>query len=1031
MASSGAWNACAQPSFTAGNLPVTNLLQLAQLVTANERLMRDIQLEATVCAASEPAAGVVILQDDTNTELFEFTGGTPQLSAGDRVRISRKNCLLRRREMGVELSIRPVVDNDGLHGKSTTAGGIGLKAGRHPMEIDWFNRADSPILEVRWIIPGLPPADFPVTNLFTSNSPADSKNPGDHPGLVAECFEGNWDRVPNFNLLTPAKICIATNFDLGFLTRDDMVGVRFRGFFDAPVDGVYGFRTRSANGSLLFIDDFPVSVSKIGTDVVLQPSVMTIGQPLPTPNSQPWVTVEGRVGSVSNVGRGVDLELLSGHNSLVGRIADAQGLNTSNLLNSKIRLTGVGFGLLNFNGEAMLGQVVMANGRGVEIISPSTAGSSDTNALTKAQQVQSLTLEDARQHRAVHLSGVVTSKGKNVDAWLSIQDDTRGVFVSTHSISNYLSTCGDFDEIIGHSDVGDFAPVVVADRLVRLGMSELPRPLRPTWDELNNGSMDVQWVEFNGLVTTVRSNVLSVLLPAGQIEVQVEGPSFSGMKHLEKAVVRIRGVLFAVWNAAREVRAGSIIMRNASLFVDTPASNDPFDAVLKTPRELLLFDAQASAFRPVKIRGQIVYADPTQAFLQDGGQGLRLLPAGKTTLKPGELVEAVGYPDISGQGLLLRAAVTRKTGEAHLPPPPELSELQSGSEGLDSTRVQLTGRLLGWHLEQDNMVLELQSKAHLFLARLARSSEIPLRVGSLLALQGVYVNKTAGKESAAADAFELLLNSTDDIQVRSQPSWWTLERLLILIGVLATILVFSAVWIRQLRRLVEQRTVQLQKEIHERELAEKHRAVEVERARIARDLHDDLGASLTEIAVLAGKGQRSISQAPAAQPILATITSKARELVAALDIIVWAVDPKDNTLQSVADYLCDFTEEFLSSSGISCRFDVPVSLPVIVLEGRVRHDLFLAVKETLNNIVRHSGATEVEFRLALADDLLEIFIVDNGKGFDPEVGQSGKGQKSLPLRLSQIGGRYEIRSTAGKGTLAKIELRLPGRIASR
>ncbi|HLP76857.1 MAG TPA: sensor histidine kinase, partial [Candidatus Paceibacterota bacterium] len=530
-----------------------------------------------------------------------------------------------------------------------------------------------------------------------------------------------------------------------------------------------------------------------------------------------------------------------------------------------------------------------------------------------------------------------------------------------------------------------------------------------------------------GLVTDVRTNMLSMLLPAGPLNVKVEGPTPADLELNKNAIVRVRGVLFAVWNATREVRVGSILMRNASLVVETPALNDPFDAILKSPRELLLFDAQATTFRRVKVRGQIVYADSTKAFLQQDGEGLRVMPAPRTNLNPGDQVEAVGYPSIGPAALLLREAVIRKIGTAELPAPKVLSELQFGQEGVDATRVRIEGQLLGWHFEQGQVVLEMQAKAHLFLARLARAEPLPLVVDSKLALEGVYLS--LGRDQRTDDhggSFELLLNSPNDILVLSKPSWWTWERLLILVGILSAILVFSAIWITQLRRVVEQRTIQLQREILEREQAEKLRAVEVERSRIARDLHDDLGASLTEITMLASKAQRTTNLGHGVSALLHTIMDKARELVSALDIIVWAVDPKDNSLQSVADYLCDFTDEYLSPSGIACRFDVPVTLPPIAIDGRLRHALFLAVKETLNNIVRHAEATEVRFQIAMERERLEIAIIDNGIGFDAPSPQGGKGLENLPQRLSQIGGRCEIESAAGKGTRVKIELPLHG-----
>ena len=540
--------------------------------------------------------------------------------------------------------------------------------------------------------------------------------------------------------------------------------------------------------------------------------------------------------------------------------------------------------------------------------------------------------------------------------------------------------------------------------------------------------MDVQWVEFQGLVTDVHSNALSMLLPGGQLDVQVDQYE-AKLAQFKKSVIRIQGVLFAdYWTNSREVRVGDVRVRNSSITVDVPAPADPFDAVEKTPSALLQFDTQATAFRRVKVRGQIIHAEPGRVFLTEDGAGIRLLPAEREPLHAGDMVEAVGYPDISGTALLLREAILLKNGTQLLPPPRILSEANLTAEGLDSTRVRVEGKLLGLHVEQGAPVLEMQSGSHLYLARLPRAEtrQNSLREGSTLALEGVYVghgrNQQPGTE---AEAFELLLNSAGDITVLSQAPWWTLQRMLIIVGLLIAGLTVALVWITQLRRVVGQRTAQLQREIRERERVERQHALEAERSRIARDLHDDLGSSLTEINVLASTGQRPQSDVGNLTNLFHAIAGKARSLIAALDVIVWAVDPEDNLLQSLADYLTGYAEEFFSNTNIACRFKIPVSFPIVTLEGRVRHDLLMTVKEALNNIVRHAEATEVEFRMAVANGRLEIEIADNGKGFKGGSEKGGHGLKNLSARLLMLGGSCTVESSAADGTVVTIHLPLP------
>jgi signal transduction histidine kinase len=347
-------------------------------------------------------------------------------------------------------------------------------------------------------------------------------------------------------------------------------------------------------------------------------------------------------------------------------------------------------------------------------------------------------------------------------------------------------------------------------------------------------------------------------------------------------------------------------------------------------------------------------------------------------------------------------------------------------KGLDSTLVRMEAKLLAMHTERGSPVLEFQSSGHVCVARLRPypGAQLSLRLGSKLQLTGVFAATGRRQPQVSqVESFALLLSSPADIVVLSQPSSWTLERLGAVVGFLLVVLMLAAGWISQLRRQVEQRTAQLQLEIRERERAEHHRALEAERARIARDLHDDLGSSLTEIGALASTGQRGTAVAGGPPELFDAIAGKARGSIAALDVIVWAVDPEDNSLQSMADYLGGFAAEYLSHSNVVCRFKIPVSLPDVMFEGRIRHDLFLAVKETLNNVVRHAHATEVEFSLVLIPNALELVIADNGRGFNASAATEGNGLNNLRRRLEKLGGTCIVESQAGKGTT--VRLRLP------
>jgi len=1011
----------------AGAQAITNLQQLTQILNSTKRAYREVQLEATVCAASRPEVGVLVVRDETGVELLEIGNFGHEILPGERIRIQGGQDFLRKREMGVELTAAPLVENDGMHVRRTWGANTTLKAGLIPLRVDWFNGLRDFSLEVSCYASNGLPVDIAPSNLWHAVVDESSGRTNFLPGLRAECYEGYWDATPDFELLQPVKAGIVTNFDVGFRTRDERVGIRLAGYWNVPQDGQYTFRVLSDDGSLLFLGQPELPLIRGGLANVPVPSPGLYGETMNSLTERRWMTLEGRVDSVTKKGAGIEFDLHSDRDVIPVRVADADGLDPTRLRNARVRVAGVGRAVLTTDQRLVLGKLFAASAREVQFVAEAPRGES-LLPITSVRQVQGLRIEDARRALPVHLRGVVTdAKNAPYDRWMSFQDDTRGVFVSLTLVSNTFPAFEEFWEVEGYSGAGDFAPVVIANKMTLIGAGRLPEPVHPTWTELLNGSMDVQWAELQGLVTDVQSNRVTLLLPEGRLEVQLDGHDQSELKPFQKNVVRIRGVLFAVWNATREVRVGRILMRNAGIAVDIPAPTDPFDAVLKTPRELLLFDAQATAFRRVKVRGQIVHADPKQVFLMEGGAGLRIAPSEKTALRPGDLVEAVGYPDIGGTVLLLREARLKKTGAAPLVPAKRVPVAELTDEGLDSTRVRVEGKLLGWHLEQGQPVLEMQSGAHLFLARLPAgdAARLSLRAGSRLELDGIYLRQERNpRQEAGADTFELVMNSPADIKVLSQPSWWTLQRLLIIVAVLILVLVFASVWITQLRRLVGKRTAQLERETREREQVEKRHALETERSRIARDLHDDLGSSLTEISVLASTGQRPPTTEASHAHLFKVIASKARGLISALDVIVWAVDPEDNSLQSLADYLSGYTDEFFSHTNVACRFKVPVVFPPITLEGRVRHDLLLAVKESLNNIVRHAEASEVEFRMAVSNEMLEIEVADNGKGFDSVPEKERHGLKNLPARLAKIGGRCAIESRLGGGTTVKISLPL-------
>jgi signal transduction histidine kinase/ligand-binding sensor domain-containing protein len=237
------------------------------------------------------------------------------------------------------------------------------------------------------------------------------------------------------------------------------------------------------------------------------------------------------------------------------------------------------------------------------------------------------------------------------------------------------------------------------------------------------------------------------------------------------------------------------------------------------------------------------------------------------------------------------------------------------------------------------------------------------------------------------------------------------------LGGLATVLAAGgAVWFetrRRMRRRLEH--------------AERQRDVERERSRIARDIHDDLGAQLTRITMMSESARGDLGNPGRAAAGLEKIYDTARELTRSMDEIVWAVSPRHDTLEGLATYLEKFAQDWLAAAGIRCRLDLPLQFPDCHLTSEMRHNVFLAFKEALHNAVKHSSASEVLIRLAVKEKSFELAVEDNGRGFAigekakdvssiPGRAASGNGLENMRRRLAAIGGSCEIKSAPGLGT---------------
>ncbi len=218
---------------------------------------------------------------------------------------------------------------------------------------------------------------------------------------------------------------------------------------------------------------------------------------------------------------------------------------------------------------------------------------------------------------------------------------------------------------------------------------------------------------------------------------------------------------------------------------------------------------------------------------------------------------------------------------------------------------------------------------------------------------------------------------------------------------------------------------------------EQERVLERERTRIAQDLHDEMGAKLCRISFLSEHARRDSISPAEMQEQIKSISDDSREILHSMDEIVWVVNPQNDTLEHATSYLAQFAQDYFSMTGVECDLVVPAQMPPHPVSSQVRHHLFLAVREALANILKHSAATRAKISITCEHGSLEICVADNGKGFDSKTQMAGgshsgdthDGLRNMTKRITDIGGQCTVASAAGSGTT--ITFLLPLKIATK
>ena len=443
--------------------------------------------------------------------------------------------------------------------------------------------------------------------------------------------------------------------------------------------------------------------------------------------------------------------------------------------------------------------------------------------LTTAYAVHSLTRDQAKLHYPVDLRAVCVVCFPEWWGFFA-NDGAAGVYVQTkdHVLLNAVIHPGSWFEVVGVTDAGEYAPVIDQGTIRILGEKPVP-PARPiSLDQLSTGAEDGQWIEFEGTVrsASIRESMVSMVVASGRLQIEVmtpqDGRDFDPLIH---ARVRIRGAAGPIFNQRHQLIGVNVYAPSLkTVKILQPAPADPFSLPLKPVMRVFEYSPGAGPDHLVRIRGVVTARWGQTVFISDGVQGAGVQGSEKSTLQPGEMVDAVGYPALDGHGHTIDDAVFRQLGTAPLPEPKSIGVKEALAGDYEGDLVRLNGRLIEQQNAADEYNLLIDSGGMVFSAvlpgELNAQTFAGLRNGSQIQLTGICVitETEASRHFRLPKAFQILLRTPADIVVMRAPSWWTPAHAFFLLALALFATLTVLVWVVALRRRVAQQTTLLRQQ---------------------------------------------------------------------------------------------------------------------------------------------------------------------------------------------------------------------------
>jgi signal transduction histidine kinase len=588
---------------------------------------------------------------------------------------------------------------------------------------------------------------------------------------------------------------------------------------------------------------------------------------------------------------------------------------------------------------------------------------------------------------------------------------------------------GQWVELGGYLSPARSAPALIPLRSSLLGWAHLPSPT-PLIGPADSTFRSGQWTEVSGVVRSVTPRG-TLVLAAKRGFISVWLPDLRTNDFPVDSALRVRGVL------SLDVPEAPMVLVSSRRFVEVEddSQGEPFSLPVRSIAQLDSAATNALSVHRVRVQGIVTYTNENSFFLQDDSGAVRVQTRVAPPVKIGQSVEAAGFPETGGSIRVLVESLCRASeGNRGSITPATLLLNEPLASHYNGELVRVKANLLAQKMRGAAQVLELQAGQRAFEAVLATGRGLlpPMRDGSLIELTGVFVanlispsgDDLAGRENPSMTSVQILARSPRDVLVLSGPPWWTWKKGVVLIGVLLGVLAASVLRIQLLRRRFERRQ-SAQLEFSRRIL----QSQESERRRIAANLHDSLGQNLLVIKNQARLGLQPVLDASAVRQCLDQISGMASQ----------AIEEVRQITHDLRPYVLDQLGLTRSLRAIIRR--VSENCPIVFashvddIDGLFASEseihIYRIVQEGLNNVIKHSGATEAAVVIKRQSQLLTIEVRDNGRGFTgnseiaEELPEAGFGLSGVGERARILGGKVIWESQPDKGFGLTVEIPLP------